>query len=88
MAVIEGSKYLTGANVVAPDLRGGFALITAGLAANGKTVITGTQHLDRGYEAPEKVLKLLGADVRRINEMTGPKTRDKAARRKHREPRG
>ena len=71
MAVIEGSKYLTGANVVAPDLRGGFALITAGLAANGKTVITGTQHLDRGYEAPEKVLKLLGADVRRINENDG-----------------
>lgn len=71
MAVIEGSKYLTGANVVAPDLRGGFALITAGLAANGKTVITGTQHLDRGYEAPEKVLNLLGADVRRINENDG-----------------
>lgn len=66
MAVIEGVPYLTGASVVAPDLRGGFALILAGLAARGQTVVTNIEHIDRGYEAPEYLLSQLGADIKRI----------------------
>lgn len=65
--VIEGVPYLTGVHAKAPDLRGGFALILAGLAARGETVIRGVEHIDRGYEAPEAVLSALGADVKRIN---------------------
>lgn len=67
-AVIEGVPYLTGASVVSPDLRGGFALVIAGLAAKGETVISGVEHIDRGYENPEKLLSVLGADVKRIKE--------------------
>ena len=67
-AVIEGVPYLTGASVVSPDLRGGFALVIAGLAATGETVISGVEHIDRGYENPEKLLSLLGADIKRIKE--------------------
>lgn len=67
-AVIEGVPYLTGASVVSPDLRGGFALVIAGLAAKGETVISGVEHIDRGYENPEKLLSALGADVKRIKE--------------------
>lgn len=67
-AVIEGVPYLTGASVVSPDLRGGFALVIAGLAAKGETVISGVEHIDRGYESPEKLLSALGADVKRIKE--------------------
>ncbi len=67
-AVIEGVPYLTGASVVSPDLRGGFALVIAGLAAKGETVISGVEHIDRGYENPEKLLSALGADVKRNKE--------------------
>ena len=67
-AVIEGVPYLTGASVVSPDLRGGFALVIAGLAAKGETIISGVEHIDRGYESPEKLLSLLGADIKRIKE--------------------
>ncbi len=67
-AVIEGVPYLTGASVVAPDLRGGFALVLAGLAAKGETVISGVEHIDRGYEKPEELLSMLGADIKRIKE--------------------
>ena len=67
-AVIEGVPYLTGASVVSPDLRGGFALVIAGLAAKGETVISGVEHIDRGYENPEKLLSALGADIKRIKE--------------------
>ena len=67
-AVIEGVPYLTGASVVSHDLRGGFALVIAGLAAKGETVISGVEHIDRGYENPEKLLSALGADIKRIKE--------------------
>ncbi len=67
-AVIEGVPYLTGASVLSPDLRGGFALVIAGLAAKGETVISGVEHIDRGYENPEKLLSALGADIKRIKE--------------------
>ncbi len=68
MEVIEGVPFLTGAQTVAPDLRGGFALILAGLAARGETTVRGVEHIDRGYEAPELILQSLGADVKRIKE--------------------
>lgn len=66
--VIEGVPYLTGVHATAPDLRGGFALVIAGLAAHGETVLGGVEHIDRGYEAPEAVLTALGADVKRIQD--------------------
>jgi UDP-N-acetylglucosamine 1-carboxyvinyltransferase len=66
MAVIEGVKNLNGANVRATDLRGGSAMILAGLSAKGTTEITDIYHIDRGYENPEKVLENLGADIKRV----------------------
>lgn len=68
MAVIEGVKHLNGANVRATDLRGGSAMILAGLNAYGTTEITEIHHIDRGYEAPEKVLGELGADIKRVKD--------------------
>lgn len=68
MAVIEGVKYLNGATVRATDLRGGSAMILAGLNAYGTTEITEIHHIDRGYEQPEKVLEDLGADIKRVKD--------------------
>lgn len=68
MAVIEGTDRLTGASVIAPDLRGGAALVTAGLAAEGETVVSGIRHIERGYENLELTLRLLSADIKRIDE--------------------
>lgn len=67
-AVIEGVDKLTGAEVKATDLRAGAALILCGLAAEGKTEVTDIYHIDRGYVNIEKKLKILGADIERINE--------------------
>ena len=67
MAVVEGVKSLNGAKVKATDLRGGSAMILAGLCAEGKTEITEIHHIDRGYDEPEKVLSILGADIKRVN---------------------
>lgn len=66
VAIVEGVESLSGAPVEAADLRGGAALVVAGLAAQGTTEITGLKHLDRGYENIEQSLALLGADVQRI----------------------
>lgn len=65
VAVVEGVLRLSGAPVEAADLRGGAALVVAGLAAQGTTQISGLRHLDRGYENIEKSLAMLGADVER-----------------------
>ncbi|MBA2133632.1 UDP-N-acetylglucosamine 1-carboxyvinyltransferase [Capillibacterium thermochitinicola] len=65
-AVVKGVKRLTGAGVIAPDLRAGAALVLAGLAAEGKTVIEGVHFIDRGYERIEEKLSALGADISRI----------------------
>ncbi len=65
-AMIYGTEKLYGASVHATDLRGGAALMVAGLMAEGETLLTDVFHLDRGYEAPEQVLLKLGADIRRI----------------------
>ncbi|PTQ54580.1 MAG: UDP-N-acetylglucosamine 1-carboxyvinyltransferase [Hydrogenibacillus schlegelii] len=66
-AVIEGGA-LTGATVRATDLRAGAALVIAGLAAGGTTVVENVYHLDRGYERLEAKLQGLGARIRRVDE--------------------
>ena len=62
-AVITGVPKLMGAQVIAPDLRGGAALICAGLAADGHTEISGLEHVERGYEDFAGKLQTLGAYV-------------------------
>ena len=64
-AVIHGVDRLTGAPVTCTDLRGGAAVVVAGLAAEGETEITGLEHLDRGYEGIVPKLQGLGANVTR-----------------------
>ena len=65
VAVIEGVKNLSGANVECTDLRGGAALVIAALVANGESQITKIHHLDRGYEKLTQNLKNLGAKIER-----------------------
>ena len=65
VAVVRGVKKLYGANVRATDLRGGAALVVAGLAAEGKTRISDIVHIDRGYESIEQAFSALGAQIRR-----------------------
>lgn len=67
LARINGVKELSGAHVMASDLRGGFALLIAGLCAKGVTEIERVYHIDRGYEDPEGKLNALGAKVTRYN---------------------
>lgn len=67
VAVVEGVPYLSGAQAVASDLRGGAALVIAGLSAQGQTQISQVNLIDRGYEQIEKSLVMLGADVKRIS---------------------
>ncbi len=66
IAVVKGVKKLSGAPVMASDLRASAALIIAGLAAEGITEIHRVYHLDRGYEHIEKKLKKLGARIKRV----------------------
>ncbi|MDR1706190.1 MAG: UDP-N-acetylglucosamine 1-carboxyvinyltransferase [Clostridiales bacterium] len=61
--IVRGVKTLSGATVEAKDLRGGAALILAGLAAHGKTVVKESHHIERGYERIEQSLASLGADI-------------------------
>lgn len=63
IAVVQGVPSLYGASVQATDLRGGAALIIAGLAAQGKTIISNMCHVQRGYEDIEGNLKAMGAQV-------------------------
>ena len=67
-AVVRGVPMLSGAEVMATDLRASASLILAGLAANGKTEIHRIYHLDRGYERIEKKLSQLGARIKRRKE--------------------
>ncbi|HXW32229.1 MAG TPA: UDP-N-acetylglucosamine 1-carboxyvinyltransferase, partial [Acidimicrobiales bacterium] len=62
-AVVRGVHRLEGAPVRAPDIRAGAALVLAGLAAEGETVVSGAAHVRRGYEDFAKKLRALGADV-------------------------
>jgi len=63
--LIRGVEKLKGAPVTATDIRGGAALILAGLAAEGETEINGAHHIDRGYEQIEKKLTRIGARIRK-----------------------
>jgi UDP-N-acetylglucosamine 1-carboxyvinyltransferase len=67
-AVVRGVKRLSGARVMATDLRASAALVLAGLAAEGTTVVSRVYHLDRGYESLEKKLNGVGARIERIKE--------------------
>ncbi len=67
VAVIQGVPFLSGAPVMSTDLRASAALVLAGLAAEGKTIIQGLKHLDRGYDDIEGKLRKLGANLRRVN---------------------
>ena len=64
-AVVEGVPELSGAPVMATDLRASASLVLAGLAAQGETVISRVYHIDRGYERIEEKLGVLGASIRR-----------------------
>lgn len=66
-AVVKGVRQLSGAPVRATDLRGGAAMVLAGLAAQGVTEVTQIFHIDRGYEAIETVLTDVGASIKREN---------------------
>lgn len=66
LAHIEGKKRLTGADVVAPDLRAGAAMIIAGLVADGETTISNIHWIDRGYEGIVEKLTELHADIKRV----------------------
>ena len=65
-AVVHGVEKLTGAEVMATDLRASMSLVIAGLAAEGQTQVHRLYHLDRGYERLEEKLSLLGAQVERV----------------------
>lgn len=65
-AIIRGVPALSGAPVMATDLRASVSLVLAGLAARGETIVNRVYHLDRGYEALEHKLSACGADVERI----------------------
>jgi UDP-N-acetylglucosamine 1-carboxyvinyltransferase len=66
VAVIQGVDCLTGAQVMATDLRAGAAMIIAALAAKGETTIGDVKYIDRGYEDVEKKFAALGADMKRV----------------------
>jgi len=66
-AVVHGVDTLTGATVMATDLRASASLVIAGLVAEGETVIDRIYHLDRGYEHIEARLGLLGARITRVS---------------------
>lgn len=65
-AVVRGVRELSGAPVMATDLRASVSLILAGLVANGTTEVSRVYHLDRGYEQIEMKLSKLGAAIERV----------------------
>lgn len=66
-AMVTGANYLTGAPVMATDLRASAGLVLAGLAARGETHVERIYHVDRGYERIEEKLRLIGADIKRVS---------------------
>lgn len=66
-AIIDGVKELTGATVSAPDLRAGAALVIAGLAADGFTVVEQIEYIERGYENFEEKMRELGATIEKVD---------------------
>ncbi|WP_259782844.1 UDP-N-acetylglucosamine 1-carboxyvinyltransferase [Aestuariispira ectoiniformans] len=69
-AMVRGVERLTGAEVMATDLRASMSLVIAGLAAEGETLVNRVYHLDRGYERLEEKLSACGADITRIKEQS------------------
>lgn len=67
-AIVKGGRPLSGAPVMASDLRASAALVLAGLAAQGETIVRRVYHLDRGYEKMDEKLRRLGARIDRISE--------------------
>jgi UDP-N-acetylglucosamine 1-carboxyvinyltransferase len=67
-AIVKGVSRLTGAEVMATDLRASFSLVLAGLVAEGETTVRRLYHLDRGYERLEEKLQLVGADIERVGD--------------------
>jgi len=68
IATIKGGTKLSGADVMATDLRASSALVLAGLIADGTTNVHRIYHLDRGYDSLEKKLDSVGANVKRLSE--------------------
>ena len=66
--IVQGIPFLWGCPVSVSDIRGGAALVLAGLAARGETELMGVSHIDRGYEELEKKLSQLGAKIVRLEE--------------------
>ncbi|MEN9375286.1 MAG: hypothetical protein RL710_443 [Pseudomonadota bacterium] len=66
VSVVEGVEKLSGATVMATDLRASASLVIAGLVAEGETVVDRIYHLDRGYDQMESKLRTLGADIERV----------------------
>lgn len=67
-AIVAGARRLTGAHVMASDLRASASLVLAGLVAEGETIVDRVYHMDRGYEKIESKLAGLGARIRRVKE--------------------
>jgi UDP-N-acetylglucosamine 1-carboxyvinyltransferase len=67
-AIVKGVEQLTGAEVMATDLRASMSLVIAALAAEGETQVRRIYHLDRGYERLEEKLQLVGADIERVDD--------------------
>ena len=68
-AVVCGKTPLSGAAVLASDLRASASLVLAALVADGETIIDRVYHIDRGYERIEEKLRSVGAQVKRVGEM-------------------
>ncbi|MNV91250.1 UDP-N-acetylglucosamine 1-carboxyvinyltransferase [compost metagenome] len=66
VALVEGVERLSGATVMATDLRASASLVIAGLVAQGETVVDRIYHLDRGYDCMEAKLRAIGADIERV----------------------
>jgi len=66
VAVVEGVPQLSGATVMATDLRASASLVIAGLVADGETLLDRIYHLDRGYDRMEAKLRGIGADIERV----------------------
>lgn len=84
VAVIKGVEKLSGAKIVAEDIRGGAGLVIAGLIAKGKTEITGLDHIDRGYDGLLQKLNSLGASITRTKEISAETTIKETAKEKTR----
>ena len=67
VAVIEGGKRLTGAPVMACDLRAGAAMVIAGMCASGRTEVEDIHYIERGYENFVGKLRMLGADIQIVS---------------------